>query len=99
MVKRNLVRSCCGSKGYILELDAPITKQTLTAFKEAGYKTAEHYTRVGVFYAHKDGITANGPFGGMRIHVRCGSANCSKLLDSLENTFKVANLAQDQNKT
>lgn len=90
-MKRTLVKSCCGSKGYIFELDAPVTKPALATFKQEGYNTSETYTRVGVFYVEKNGLTATGPYGGTKIQVRCGgSANCSQLLDSLENTFKIA---------
>jgi hypothetical protein len=90
-MKRTLVKSCCGSKGYIFELDAPLAKSALATFKQEGYNSSETYTRVGVFYVEKNGLTATGPYGGTKIQVRCGgSANCSQLLDSLENTFKIA---------
>ena len=90
-MKRHLIRACCGGKGYVFELDSPITKKCLPTFSEAGYKTSEVYTRVGVFFVQKDGLTCNGPYGGTKMQVRCGgSANCSQLLDHLENTFKVA---------
>jgi hypothetical protein len=90
-MKRTLVKSCCGSKGYIFELDAPLAKSALATFKQEGYNSSETYTRVGVFYVEKNGLTATGPYGGTKIQVGCGgSANCSQLLDSLENTFKIA---------
>jgi hypothetical protein len=90
-MKRHLVKSCCGGKGYIFELDVPISKAALSTFKSAGYKTSEVYTRVGVFFVEKNGLTASGPYGGTKMQVRCGgAANCSQLLDNLENTFKVA---------
>lgn len=89
VIKRHLVKSCCGGKGYIFELDTPITKGDLSVFKSAGYSTAETYIRVGVFFVQKNGLTANGPFGGKKIKVRCGGANCSQMLDHLENTFKI----------
>jgi len=89
-VKRTLVKSCCGSKGYIFELDMPLTKGSLNIFKQESYNTIDTYTRVGVFYVEKNGLTATGPYGGTKIQVRCGgSANCSQLLDNLENTFKI----------
>lgn len=92
-MKRHLIKSCCGSKAYILELDSPVTRNHLITFKQAGYKTAENYTKVGVFFVEKNGLTASGSFGSMKIQIRCsGSANCSMLLDNLENTFKVSNI-------
>ena len=98
-MKRHPVKGCgCGGeKGFILELDSPISKTVLIAFKQAGYKTAEMYTRVGVFYVERNGLTANGPFGGVRIQARCrGAGNCHQLLDHLENTFKAAALLEQK---
>jgi hypothetical protein len=90
-MKRTLVKACCGSRGYIFELDAPITKDAIAIFKREGFSASETYLRVGVFHVEKAGITASGPYGGTKIQVRCGgSANCAQLLDHLENTFKMA---------
>jgi len=90
-MKRHLVKSCCGGKGYVFELDGPVAKKDLAFFRDAGYATSEVYTRVGVFFVEKQGMTASGPFGGTKIQVRCGgAANCSQLLDGLENTFTMA---------
>jgi hypothetical protein len=89
-MKRHLVKSCCGSTAYVLELDRPVTKQDLIQFKQAGYATTEAYTRVGVFFVEKKGLTATGPIGGTKIQVKVsGKANASKLLDGLQNIFKV----------
>lgn len=89
-MKKTLVKSCCGSRGYIFELDAPLARTSLPEFKNAGYTCSETYTRVGVFHVEKNGLTATGPFGGTKIQVRCGgSANCAQLLDNLENTFNI----------
>lgn len=90
-MKRHLIKSCCGAKGYIFELDSPVSKMALSIFKGEGYKTSDVYDRVGVFYVEKNGMVATGPYGGTKIQVRCGgAANCSQLLDNLENTFKIA---------
>jgi hypothetical protein len=89
-MQRHLTKACCGGKGYVFELDSPVSKTVLSAFQEAGFTTAESYTRIGVFFVKKDGLTCNGPFGGTKMQVRCGgTANCSQLLDHLENTFKM----------
>jgi hypothetical protein len=89
-MKRTLVKSCCGSRGYIFEIDFPLSRNALSIFKQEGYNSSETYTRVGVFYVEKNGLIATGPFGGTKFQVRCGgSANCSQLLDNLENTFKI----------
>jgi hypothetical protein len=92
-MKRHLIKACAcgGGPGYIFELDAPISRDALPVFRQAGYKTSDMYSRVGVFFVEKGGMTASGPFGGAKMQVRCGgSANCHQLLDNLENTFTVA---------
>lgn len=86
---------CGGSRGYVLELDQPISKSILSVFKQSGYKILETHVKVGVFFVEKGGLTASAPFGGKKIQVRCsGSVNCSLLTDHLENTFKVALLQE-----
>lgn len=88
-MERKFVKSCCGNKGYVLILDVPLSKNDLVAFKEAGYRTQDNYTRVGVFFVERNGLTASGPYGGLKLQVRCGgSANCSQIMDHLENTFR-----------
>jgi len=87
-VKRHLTKTCCGNKGYIFEVDKPVTKDMLSIFVTAGYLSSDVYTKVGVFYVERQGLTATGPFGGRMLQVRCrGNSNCSILLDHLENTF------------
>jgi hypothetical protein len=73
-------------------VDVPLSRAAINTFKQEGFSSSETYTRVGVFHVEKNGLIANGPFGGTKVQVRCnGSANCSQLLDNLENTFlKVA---------
>lgn len=98
-MKRTQLKSGCGCGGskvrYVLELDVPVSRNTLTAFQSSGYKISEVYTRVGVFHVEKGGITCSGPFGGHKMQVRCGSSvNCSQAMDHLENTFKMV-AAQD----
>jgi hypothetical protein len=88
-MRRHLVKSCCGSSGYVLELDEPITRDFIDYFKKEGYNISDTYTKVGVFYLERMGLTASGPFGSIKIQVRCGVANCNQLLDHLENTFEI----------
>lgn len=91
MMERKQTKACCGGGGYTFILDVPINKRALSAFQNAGYRTSDVYTSAGVFFVEKNSVTASGPFGGNKIHVRCGgSKNCSQLLDDLENTFNIA---------
>lgn len=88
-MKRTLIKSCCGGHGFVLELENPVQKNHLQKFLDSGFATNDTYTRVGVFYVTKTGLTASAPYGGTKIQVRCGgSANCSQMMDNLENTFK-----------
>jgi hypothetical protein len=89
-MERIQTKTCCGGGGYIFILDVPINKRALSAFQDAGYRTSDVYTKVGVFFVEKSNVTASGPFG-TKIQVRCGgSPICAQLLDELENTFKIA---------
>lgn len=90
-MKRIQTKACCGGGGYTFVLDVPINKRALSAFQDAGYRTSDVYTKVGVFFIEKRSVTASGPFGGTKIHVRCGgSPVCPQLLDELEDVFKIA---------
>jgi hypothetical protein len=95
-IKRTLAKSGCGCGGskksnYVFELSSPLNKTTLPVFQQAGYVASETYSRVGVFFVEKQGISASGPIGGNKVQVRCmATANCNILLDHLENTFKIA---------
>jgi hypothetical protein len=89
-MERTLVKSCCGGSGYVLILDWPISKTNLKTFTDSGYATSETYTKAGVFYIVRQGLTASGPYGGTKLQVRCGgTANCNLLMDHLENTFRM----------
>ncbi len=90
-MERKQTKACCGGGGYTLILDVPINKRALSAFQDAGYRTSDVYTKVGVFFIEKSNVTASGPFGGTKIHIRCGgSPKCPQLLDELEGVFKIA---------
>ncbi len=90
-MERKQTKACCGGGGYTFILDVPINKRALSAFQDAGYRTSDVYTKVGVFFIEKCNVTASGPFGGTKIHVRCGgSPVCPQLLDELEDVFKIA---------
>ncbi|MFA5757987.1 MAG: hypothetical protein WC942_01220 [Clostridia bacterium] len=90
-VTRHPIKSGCkcgGNKGgYIFELSAPILKSYIPLFQQTGYKVSNIYTKVGVFFVERNGITASGPFGGSKLQVRCSSPACATLLDHLENTL------------
>jgi len=89
-VKRHFVKSCCGSSSIILELDTQVSKSFLIAFRQHGYAVNEMYTKVGVFWIERGGLSASAPFGSSKLSVKCHqSVNCSLLIDHLENTFKI----------
>jgi hypothetical protein len=92
-MERTLIKTCCGGKSYVLVVDLPVSKVNLKIFTDSGYATSETYTKAGVFYVTRNGLTASGPYGGTKFQVRCvGTANCNSLMDHLENTFKMIEL-------
>jgi hypothetical protein len=91
-VRRHVIKSCCGNKTFVFELDIPVGKDWINTFKANGYQTSELYTKSGVLYACRAGLTVNGPFGGTKLQVKSSSANSNVLLDHLENTLKIATM-------
>jgi hypothetical protein len=87
MIKRHVVKSCCGSKAFIFETESAVNKGHLAAFTSAGYSVPEHYTRSGVFYVQFKGLIATGAFGSTKLQVKCSSANCGQLLDAFAATL------------
>jgi hypothetical protein len=81
MIKRYMVKSCCGKSSYVFQTDSPVKKSHLAVFTGAGYTAPESYSQHGLFYIRGKGLTASASFGTNRISVRCGGADCGKKLD------------------
>lgn len=84
MITRHIVKSCCGSSGFIFETDKPIRKFQIKIFKEAGYLVPENFSAAGLFYVQKDFLIATASFGANKISVRCNGDKCSDYLDQFQ---------------
>lgn len=84
MITRHIVKSCCGSNGFIFEMDRPIRKSQVKIFKESGYLVPEIFLSAGLFYVQKDFLIATASFGANKISVRCNGVGCSDLLDDFQ---------------
>lgn len=87
MIKKHTVKSCCGSKSFIFEIDTPISKAHLEQFSKLGYLTPGQFTRSGIFYVQKQGLIARASFGTTKISVVCNSKSCQQLLAEFETTL------------
>jgi len=84
MITRHLVKSCCGSSGFIFETDKPIRKNQVKVFMEAGYLVPENFLAAGLFYVQKEFLIATASFGANKISVRCNGERCSELMDQFQ---------------
>lgn len=84
MISRHLVKSCCGGKSYIFDLDKPIKQSHLESFHKAGYKTPAHFVKAGLFYVQIKGLTATSSFGTRKLQVKSSGKDAETLLDNFE---------------
>ncbi len=78
-MRRNTVKSCCGSSVHIFATDKPIRKNQVSMFRDAGYSIPEHFLNAGIFYVQSGRLIASASFGSTQISVRC-SGDCEPLL-------------------
>lgn len=90
MIKRYVVKSCCGKSNYIFQIDSPIKKSHLKVFEGAGYTAPASYSKHGLFYVRGRGLTASASFGTNRISVRCGGADCAQKMDEFAELLEQA---------
>lgn len=84
MITRHIVKSCCGSNGYVFEMDKPIRKSQMKIFQEAGYHVPENFMAAGLFYVQRDFLIGTASFGTNKITVRCNGDRCSSYLDDFQ---------------
>lgn len=84
MVTKHVVKACCGNKSYIFEMKKPIMKSHIQAFEAAGYLIPGNFISIGLFYAQKLGLIANGSFGSTSLQVRASGKNSDDLLNAFE---------------
>lgn len=80
-MKSSKVQSCCGSESYIYTIDHPILKKHTELFKNKGFSILEHYEKVGILQAVKQGLIITASYGHKKINVRCSGKNCNSLLN------------------
>ena len=88
MIKRHQVRTCCGTKGYVFEVDKPVKREHMPAFQKAGYAVPPQYHKSGMFHVQIKGLVATAPFGTTKVQVRCSSGICRQLFDSFANLLE-----------
>ena len=87
MIKKQLIKSCCGSKAYIFITETAVNRATADQLRKQGYVSPQHFDKSGVFYVEYKGLKANASFGATKVTVRCASANCAHLLKSFEDAL------------
>jgi len=90
MIKKYMVKSCCGKSAYVFQTDLPVKKSHLSVFTGAGYTAPESYSQHGLFYIRGKGLTASTSFGTTRVSVRCGGADCAKIMDEFAELLEKA---------
>jgi len=82
-IKKHVLKSCCGGKSFVFELESAISKSHIAAFQKNGYTAPALYTKAGLFYVQKKGLTATSSFGSTKIQVKAGKRALA-VLDDLE---------------
>jgi len=90
MITKHIVKSCCGSSGFIFEMDKPIKKNQMTLFQDNGYLIPEVYLNAGIAYIQKQFLIATGSFGSTKLSVRCNGGTCTELLNEFESLLEKA---------
>jgi hypothetical protein len=90
MIKRRVVKSCCGHRSLIFEAEKPIRNFQLFVLEGAGYSVPANFKKAGIFYVSKGRLIATSSFGTNLIRVKCGGDNCDQELDEFEKILEQA---------
>lgn len=90
MAKRFTVKSCCGNKNLIIEVEKPIRKNQINIFKDSGYFVPDNFYNAGIFYVKFENLTATTSFGTTRVNVKCSGKNCEKNITAFESLLEQA---------
>lgn len=85
MITKTTLRSCCGGKAYILQLQKPIRKDHMESFEKAGYETPAIYKKAGLFYVQKKGLAATASYGSTKIQLRVNNRTANAIIVEFEN--------------
>jgi hypothetical protein len=83
-LKRNVVKSCCGSSNIIITIDKPIRKSQMHVFREAEFFVPENFFQAGIFYIQNKQLIATASFGSNRINLRCTGSDCEAQISFFE---------------
>jgi len=81
MIKKYIVKACCGKQSYIFQTDKSIKKCHLVFFENKGYVAPDNFKNHGLFYVRGNGISASCSFGTNRITVRCSGSDCPQKME------------------
>ena len=81
MIKKYIVKSCCGKQSYIFQTEKSLKKSHLIIFERAGYTAPDNFKNHGVFYVRGKGITASCSFGTKKVTVRCSGSDCPEKME------------------
>ena len=84
VIRRHVVKTCCGQKQYIFECETAIRKTHLPAFKQAGYAFPPRLLKSGLFYVLKPNFVASAHFGSTKIQVRASGPKAVQLMNEFE---------------
>jgi len=83
VIKKQVLKVCCGGKSVIFHTQTAVKKPHIQAFEKAGYATLPHFYKAGLFYVQKGGLNATSSFGSTKVQVRC-SDKYNQALDDFE---------------
>jgi len=85
-VERFSIQACCGKTNLVFKTDCPLTKSHIDALVNMGWKTADHFIKVGILYVYNSDFIMTGPIGSDRLTVKCRhkAAECTEKLNNLE---------------
>jgi hypothetical protein len=83
MIKKSIIKNCCGSSSYLLELDIPLTKSLHDYCLTNGYQPSPMYDKVGVFFVNKNQLTASGSFGGKKLQAKVPKTFAEQAINDL----------------
>jgi len=80
--------SCCNAEAYVYVLEAPVLKEHLKLFEDAGFIALKHFLKSGILSCRKKGLSFTVTFGQTKMTTRCSGAACTSLWDDLDSVIK-----------
>jgi len=80
--------SCCDAEAYVYVLEAPVLKEHLKLFEDAGFVSLKHFLKSGILSCRKKGLSFTVTFGQTKMTTRCSGSSCSLLWADLDSVIK-----------